>query len=261
MSPWLVPPISCALLAIVAYGLMRAHVATYFGYRRWEDFLVRPLLFLVVWPLVAMSPWLIVVALPSTLVVFQSSGVYSLYILVCHLAAVVPAYRYLYRTRLVDLVRAGVDLTSFWPGQVPAAMASAREQTPILVETGRGLDNDWRAEADRLISGLRLADHLPCCWESRLTIEGEVPDRTLIEDAHPNWRREATSSIGPLPPFPHLAPGTPCPDGIVRLTVECVQRPAHGMGRYYPYEGYFFSLLVQAASCEVFDARGEKAAG
>ncbi|MEW6077817.1 MAG: hypothetical protein AB1724_08400 [Thermodesulfobacteriota bacterium] len=262
MMPWIMLLVLCAAISVTAYLLMRLTVNNYLAGRSSAGLLRRAIhavLLVLIWPPVAASPWLLAISWPPARSLLESNGLFPFYLLACHAAAAYPAYRYLYRSRLMELMRAGAEPLSFWPGQVPAAASEIRRRTPIHINA---VPDDGKSRLPRieaLVRETRLVDYLPVCGEIRVVLKGDVPAGTRIEDAYPVWLPAAVAAVGPLPPFPHLGEKTQCPEGIIRLDVECVRRPSGGMSSYYGYEGYFFSLLANLTDGIIFDARGEKA--
>lgn len=255
-------PFFCCMFSLASYLLMQFSVNNRLAFEathsRWRE-TIEGLLLSLVWPVLATSPWLFAVSWEPARGLLQTNALFPIFLLACHLAAAYPAYRYFYRTRLVELLRAGVAPVSFWPGQVPAAAAAARKSTPLLVTVSTQLDRLWQLRIEAMLEETGLKESLPLCQELRVTVAAEVPISTTIENAHPAWRPQAVPSMGQLLPFPHRDPRTACPEGIVQLDVECIRRRSGGMSSHYGYEGYFFSVLVQFPEGTVYDVRGEKA--
>jgi len=104
-----------------------------------------------------------------------------------------------------------------------------------------------------IINGERVLERLPPTFEVAVRIEAPIAVGATLTEAHGNWNDaggvETPSDLPRQPPDAH------CPDGLVRVVVECVKRRSGGMSSYYGFEGYFASLLVSLEDDKVWDAR------
>ncbi|MCX5662970.1 MAG: hypothetical protein NTW19_25070 [Planctomycetota bacterium] len=86
-----------------------------------------------------------------------------------------------------------------------------------------------------------------------------VPPGASLVTAHKNWLPEAFRGLKTLRPFLRQPDTALCPNGLVRVTVDCVVRESGGMSSYYGFEGYYLSLLISVNERLIWDARGETA--
>ncbi|HYU42778.1 MAG TPA: alpha/beta hydrolase [Vicinamibacteria bacterium] len=92
-----------------------------------------------------------------------------------------------------------------------------------------------------------------------VTIGPSVTAGSTLDVAHANWTRAHVGEVRTPSGLPRQAPYARCPAGLVRVSVECIERRSGGMSSYYGFEGYFASLLVSVDEAAVWDARGEPA--
>jgi hypothetical protein len=116
------------------------------------------------------------------------------------------------------------------------------------------LQDQIRAIVDR-----DVVERLPDIREIVVTIGPNVSAGSTLADAHATWTRAGIAEVETLNGLPRQAPYARCPAGLVRVTVECIERPSGGMSSHYGFDGYFLSLLVAVGEGVVWDARGETA--
>jgi hypothetical protein len=104
-----------------------------------------------------------------------------------------------------------------------------------------------------------VLEQLPAARDVVVTIGAAVPPGATLDLAHGTWTRAGCREVGTPGKLPRQAPYARCPAGLVRVTVECIDRRSGGMSSYYGFEGYFASLLVALEDGTVWDARGEAA--
>lgn len=101
-----------------------------------------------------------------------------------------------------------------------------------------------------------LAARVPAHRFLRVLLGDAVAVGSPLAAAHDLWRPEHFDKIGTLEGFPRQAEGAVCPEGLVRVGVDCVEQTIGGMG-YWDFAGYYLSLLVSVAEARIWDARGE----
>lgn len=74
--------------------------------------------------------------------------------------------------------------------------------------------------------------------------------------AHDLWTPEHFGKVGTLEGFSRQPEGVVCPEGLVRVSVDCVVQTIGAMG-YWDFAGYYLSLLVSVTGERIWDARGE----
>ena len=116
------------------------------------------------------------------------------------------------------------------------------------------LQDQIRAIVDR-----DVVERLPDINEVVVTIGPSVRAGSTLADAHATWTRAGTTEVETLSGLPRQAPYARCPAGLVRVTVECIERQSGGMSSHFGFDGYFLSLLVAVDEGVVWDARGETA--
>lgn len=101
-----------------------------------------------------------------------------------------------------------------------------------------------------------LAGRVPAHQFLRVLLGEPVAVGSSLAAAHDLWRPEYFGKIGTLEGFPRQPEGVACPEGLVRVCVDCVAQTIGGMG-YWDFAGYYLSLLVSVAEGKIWDARGE----
>jgi hypothetical protein len=100
---------------------------------------------------------------------------------------------------------------------------------------------------------------VPPSREIVVLICAPVPAGVTVAEAHTTWRPEAVGSVETPPRFPRQPADARCPDGLVLVEIECVERRTGGMGSHFWFDGYFVSLLLLMEQGTIWDARGTRA--
>jgi len=129
----------------------------------------------------------------------------------------------------------------------------------VSVEAAAGVPAYVRRRVSEILEAERVSSLLPACVEVRTRVEGRVPAGVPLAAAHGNWLPGYFPRASSFGPFPPQAGACTTPRGIVRVVIECVERPSGGMSSYYGFEGLFVSLLVSIPQGCVWDARAERA--
>ena len=93
----------------------------------------------------------------------------------------------------------------------------------------------------------------------RFRIGPSIQISTSLADAHRTWLPRYLSKLASISDFPFRNSSETCPEGLTRISVECIMKENPGMGSFYGFQGYFISLLVDLEKSEIWDARGEEA--
>lgn len=102
-----------------------------------------------------------------------------------------------------------------------------------------------------------LPHRAPPSAEIVALIEGDIAPGTPLVDAHRIWQPQRIAHLTTPDGFPRQPEDAPCPRGIVRVCVECVERRTGGMGSHFGFDGYILSLLVDIDHGTIWDARRE----
>jgi hypothetical protein len=129
-----------------------------------------------------------------------------------------------------------------------------RDFTLIAAGVPLRLEHQIRTIVDR-----DVVEHLPAAPEIVVTIGPSIAAGSTLDVAHANWTRAHVGEVKTPSGLPRQAPYARCPAGLVRVSIECIERRSGGMRSYYGFEGYFASLLVSVEEGAVWDARGEQA--
>jgi hypothetical protein len=130
---------------------------------------------------------------------------------------------------------------------------------PLDLEAAPGTpDYVLRCVAEVLASE-KLLTLLPPSASYRAQLEARVPAGISVCAAHGTWQPGYFSEVGTLPPLMVQPFSALTPEGIFRVTVECVQARSGGMSSYHGFKGFFISLLVSIPLGQVWDARVEAA--
>lgn len=78
---------------------------------------------------------------------------------------------------------------------------------------------------------------------------------STLAAAHNLWQPEYLPKIATLSGFPRQPNDAVCPAGLVRVTVDCVERTVSGS--WWDFAGYYLSLLLCLPESCIWDARGE----
>ena len=116
-------------------------------------------------------------------------------------------------------------------------------------------DDDLR-RAGEILEREGLAGRVPAHQFLRVLLGNAVAAGSSLAAAHDQWVPTYFGKIGTLDGFPRQAEGVVCPAGLVRVSVDCVERTIGGMG-YWDFAGYYLSLLVSVTEGRIWDARGE----
>lgn len=105
----------------------------------------------------------------------------------------------------------------------------------------------------------RIFDELPQAASTFVWVEGPIEAGATLDKAHGVWQAAYLQQVETPGRLPRQPLDAKCPDGIIRVAVECIARRNEGMSSYYGFEGYFASWLLLVNEQVVWDARGEKA--
>jgi hypothetical protein len=105
-----------------------------------------------------------------------------------------------------------------------------------------------------------LIDRLPPHNTLRVELENAVPQGTALARAHETWADSYFPNVSTPPGFPRQDSATLTPPGIVKVSVECIERETPGMGSHFGFKGFYLSVLVSVADRAIWDARGEAVA-
>lgn len=104
-----------------------------------------------------------------------------------------------------------------------------------------------------------LLDRLPPHQKLRIELENPVAEGTPLWRAHGTWNEGYFPGIGTPEGFPRQENGALCPAGLVKVSVECIERETPGMGSHFGFEGLYLSVLVCVPERLIWDVRGEPA--
>ena len=104
-----------------------------------------------------------------------------------------------------------------------------------------------------------LAGRLPPHKRLGVELENSVPAGTPLWRAHGTWNESYFPKVGTPKGFPRQAHAAPCPPGLVKVSVECIERETPGMGSHFGFAGFYLSVLVSIPERVIWDVRGEPA--
>ena len=104
-----------------------------------------------------------------------------------------------------------------------------------------------------------LIDRLPPHKKLRVELENPVSAGTQLWRAHETWNECYFPNIATAKGFPRQDNDALCPAGLVKVSVECIERETPGMGSHFGFEGYYLSMLVSIPERIIWDVRGEPA--
>ena len=105
-----------------------------------------------------------------------------------------------------------------------------------------------------------LVDRLPPHSKLRVELENVVPPGTPLSRAHETWTDSCFPSVTTPVGFPRQDIASRCPSGIVKVSVECIDRETPGMGSHFGFTGVYLSVLISIPERSIRDVRGEVAA-
>jgi hypothetical protein len=118
-------------------------------------------------------------------------------------------------------------------------------------------------EEQRIVGGILerdgLVERLPPSNQLRIELENAIPPGSPLWRAHDTWTQPYFPTIGTPPGFRRQENAALCPAGIVKVSVECIDRQTPGMGSHYGFIGFYLSVLVSIADHTIWDVRGEAA--
>lgn len=86
-----------------------------------------------------------------------------------------------------------------------------------------------------------------------------MTEGTQLWRAHGTWNESYFPDIGTPKGFPRQENEALCPAGLVKVSVECIERETPGMGSHFGFEGFYLSVLVSIPERIIWDVRGEPA--
>jgi hypothetical protein len=110
-----------------------------------------------------------------------------------------------------------------------------------------------------ILEAFGLTDRLPPHNKLRVELENPVPPGMPLWRAHETWNESYFPNVGTPEGFPRQGDAALCPAGLVKISVECIERETPGMGSHFGFGGVYLSLLVSVPECIVWDVRGEAA--
>ena len=105
-----------------------------------------------------------------------------------------------------------------------------------------------------------LIDRLPPHNKLRVELENAVPPGTPLSRAHETWTESYFANVATPEGFPRQDMAALCPHGIVKVSVECIDRETSGMGSHFGFRGFYLSVLVSSVDRTIWDVRAEAAA-
>jgi hypothetical protein len=118
---------------------------------------------------------------------------------------------------------------------------------------------DEQRVVGQILERADLIRYLPSHKKLRVNLENPIAIGASLADAHGEWTEDYFPRVETLNPFPRQPQGTACPPGLVRVSVECINRETPGMSSHFGFNGYFLSLLISLPEGRIWDARGEPA--
>lgn len=110
-----------------------------------------------------------------------------------------------------------------------------------------------------ILEQFELIGRLPPYNCLRVELENSVAAGTPLWRAHETWNERYFLNIGTPEGFPRQDNDALCPMGLVKISVECIERDTPGMGSHFGFEGYYLSMLVSIPDRIIWDVRGEPA--
>lgn len=102
-----------------------------------------------------------------------------------------------------------------------------------------------------------LIDQLPPHKKLRVELENAVPPGIELWRAHETWTQGYFPDVATPDGFPRQDAAALTPPGIVKVSVERINRETPGMGSHSGFEGLYLSVLVSISDSTVWDVRGE----
>jgi hypothetical protein len=107
-----------------------------------------------------------------------------------------------------------------------------------------------------ILEAHNIVSLLPPSREIVALICAPVPPGATVAEAHTTWLPESVGKAETPCRFPRQPAAARCPDGLVLVEIDCVERRTGGMGSYFSFHGYFVSLLLLVERGTIWDARG-----
>jgi hypothetical protein len=138
-----------------------------------------------------------------------------------------------------------MDFAGFtlFPSQVRRTIAQPEEQRVV----------------GEVLERFGLVDRLPAHKKLRVELENSVTEGTQLWRAHGTWNESYFPDIGTPEGFPRQTTEARCPAGLVKVSVECIERETPGMGSHFGFEGFYLSALISIPERIIWDVRGEPA--
>jgi hypothetical protein len=138
-----------------------------------------------------------------------------------------------------------MDFTSFtlFPSHIRRTIAEPEEQRRV----------------GEILEGFGLAGRVPPHNRLRVELENAVPAGTQLWRAHGTWNESYFPNIDTPEGFPRQDNEALCPAGLVKVSVDCIEREMPGMGSHFGFEGFYLSVLVSIPERVIWDVRGEPA--
>jgi hypothetical protein len=110
-----------------------------------------------------------------------------------------------------------------------------------------------------ILEAHNIVSLLPPSREIVALICAPVPAGATVAEAHTTWLPEGVGKAETPRGLPRQPADARCPDGLVLVEIDCVEQRTGGMGSYFPFLGYFVSLLLLVEEGTIWDARGTMA--
>jgi hypothetical protein len=118
---------------------------------------------------------------------------------------------------------------------------------------------DEQRRVGEILEDFGLIGRLPAHKRLRVELENSVPAGTPLWRAHGRWNESYFPNVGAPEGFPRQDDTALSPPGLVKVSVECIDRETPGMGSHFGFEGLYLSVLVSVPERTVWDVRGERA--
>jgi hypothetical protein len=140
-------------------------------------------------------------------------------------------------------------------------MGAEKMRPTVRVDLGANGRTLSSAEEQRAVMAAvePIVTFLPRSKEVVVVICDPVRPGSSLVEAHRGWTELHFPEIKTPAHLPRQQPETPCPSGLIKVLVNCIDERTPGMGSYYQFRGYALSLLISLKDGTIWDARGERA--
>ena len=131
-----------------------------------------------------------------------------------------------------------------------------RTRHTITAQRGQLVAKGTLSSVDNFIEQYGLIELLPNCNEIVFEIGNEIPSGKLqLWQAHATWTENWFAKTATPEGFCRQEMDASLPDGLRKLSANCIVERSGGMGSHFGFIGTYVSLLLSLDTNTVWDAR------